>query len=87
MPGDITRRFKEWPIWFDLTMNSKGKLTRLEEHDPREGGGIPADRGKTLEQTFIDHASDRIRWDDDRTRAEAIAFLAQMREDMNHDDS
>lgn len=68
-------------IWFMVTMNAKGVVTHLEEHDWREGGNIRADRGKTLEQTFLDHATDRIH-PSDETLAEATAFLADMRSSL-----
>lgn len=53
-----TRTFRIGPhVWFNLTNGADDKLAFLEEHTWREGGGIRADAGKTLEQTFVDHAA------------------------------
>lgn len=76
----LTRQFGS-SIWFFVTMNAAGTVTNLEEHDWHEGGRITADKGKSLEQTFLDHASSRIH-PSDETLAEAQAFLADMRSSL-----
>lgn len=65
-------------IWFVVEIDKTGEVVYLEEHDWREGGGISADRDKTLEQTFLDHAYSRYS-KDDGVRADAEAFLVRLR--------
>jgi len=62
-------------------MTIGGKVVQLQEHDWHEGGAIDADSGKTLEQTFIDHAKNRIK-PSEETEVSVLAFLKKFKEDM-----
>lgn len=79
----ITRKFERGgpSIWFVVTMNTKGEVTALEEHDWREGGLVkdtatPAER----EAYFLEEAPRR--WSDEDARADAEAFIEQLRKDV-----